>query len=102
MCEFCVLWTGKTAVRSASLCSLLLPRSSSELLCIAVLMEDGLCVSAGKEIRKAGTKLPEGQEIVLTVPAPREAAPQAEDIPLEILYEDDDLAVVHCQANGQD
>ena len=61
---------------------------------VASLMEDGLCVSGGKEIRKAGTKVPEGQEIVLTVPAPREAIPQAEDIPLEILYEDSDLAVV--------
>ena len=61
---------------------------------VASLMEEGRCVSAGKECRKAGTKLPEGQEIVLTVPAPREATPQAEDIPLEILYEDDDLAVV--------
>ena len=61
---------------------------------VASLMEDGLCVSAGKACLKAGTKLPEGQEIVLTVPAPREAVPQAEDIPLEILYEDADLAVV--------
>ena len=61
---------------------------------VAALMEEGLCVSGGKEIRKAGTKLPEGAEIVLTVPAPREAAPQAEDIPLEILYEDEGLAVV--------
>ena len=69
---------------------------------VAVLMEEGLCVSGGKACLKAGTKLPEGQEVILTVPAPREAVPQAEDIPLEILYEDDDLAVVHCQANGQD
>ncbi len=61
---------------------------------VAALMEEGLCVSGGKEIRKAGTKLAEGAEILLTVPAPREAAPQAEDIPLEILYEDADLAVV--------
>lgn len=61
---------------------------------VAALMEEGLCVSGGKECRKAGTKLPEGQEVILTVPAPREAVPQAEDIPLEILYEDDDLAVV--------
>ena len=61
---------------------------------VAALMEEGLCVSGGKECRKAGTKLPEGQEVLLTVPAPREAAPQAEDIPLEILYEDADLAVV--------
>lgn len=61
---------------------------------VASLMEEGLCVSGGKEIRKAGTKVPEGQEAVLTVPAPKEAVPQAEDIPLEILYEDEDLAVV--------
>ena len=61
---------------------------------VAVLMEEGLCVSGGKEIRKAGTKVAEGAEILLTVPAPREAVPQAEDIPLEILYEDADLAVV--------
>lgn len=61
---------------------------------VASLMEDGLCVSGGKEIRKAGTRLPEGQEVILTVPAPKEAVPQAEDIPLEILYEDSDLAVV--------
>ena len=61
---------------------------------VASLMEDGLCVSGGKEIRKAGTKPAEGQEIILTVPAPKEAIPQAEDIPLEILYEDNDLAVV--------
>ncbi len=61
---------------------------------VAALMEEGLCVSGGKKCRKAGTKLPEGQEVILTVPAPREAVPQAEDIPLEILYEDDDLAVV--------
>lgn len=61
---------------------------------VAALMEEGLCVSGGKEIRKAGTKPAEGSEILLTVPAPREAVPQAEDIPLEILYEDADLAVV--------
>ena len=61
---------------------------------VASLMEDGFCVSAGKACLKAGTKLPEGHEVVLTVPAPREAVPQAEDIPLEVLYEDADLAVV--------
>ena len=61
---------------------------------VASLMEDGLCVSGGKACKKAGTKLPVGQEIVLTVPAPKEAVPKAEDIPLQILYEDADLAVV--------
>ena len=61
---------------------------------VAALMEEGLCVSGGKTVGKAGTKLPEGQEVILTVPAPREAMPRPEDIPLEILYEDEDLAVV--------
>ena len=60
----------------------------------AALMEEGYCVSEGVPCRKAGTKLPEGREILLTVPAPRDAAPRAEEIPLEILYEDAYLAVV--------
>ena len=60
----------------------------------AVLMEEGCCLLAGEPCRKAGTKPPAGREIVLTVPAVKDAAPQAEDIPLEILYEDADLAVV--------
>ena len=61
---------------------------------VASLMEEGCCLAGGKECRKAGAKIPPGQELVLTVPAPREAVPQAEEIPLEILYEDADLAVV--------
>ena len=60
----------------------------------AALMEEGYCLLEGKPCRKAGTKPPAGREVVLTVPAPKDAAPQAEDIPLEILYEDRDLAVV--------
>ena len=60
----------------------------------AALMAEGYCLLEGKPCRKAGTKPPAGREVVLTVPAPKDAAPQAEDIPLEILYEDRDLAVV--------
>ena len=60
----------------------------------ASLTEDGYCTVGGAICRKAGTRVPEGVEIILTVPAPREAVPQAENIPLEILYEDEDLAVV--------
>ena len=60
----------------------------------AALMEEGYCLLEGKPCRKAGTKPPAGREVVLTVPAPKDAAPQAEDISLEILYEDGDLAVV--------
>jgi len=61
---------------------------------VAALMAEGHCQLNGAECRKAGTKTAPGQEITLEVPAPRPAAPQAEDIPLEILYQDDDLAVV--------
>ena len=60
----------------------------------AALMEEGYCLLEGAPCRKAGTKPRAGQTAVLTVPAPKDAAPQAEDIPLEILYEDGDLAVV--------
>ena len=61
---------------------------------IAGLMEEGFCRTGDTVCRKAGTKPAAGTPVVLTVPAPRPAVPQAEDIPLEILYEDDDLAVI--------
>lgn len=60
----------------------------------AALMEEGFCLLAGEPCRKAGTKPQAGREVVLTVPAPKDPVPQAEDIPLEILFEDEDLAVV--------
>ncbi len=61
---------------------------------VANLMEEGCCLLAGEPCRKAGTKPPAGREIVLTIPEARDPVPQAEDIPLDILYEDGDLAVV--------
>ncbi len=61
---------------------------------VASLMEEGCCAAGEDVCRKAGTKVTEGREIVLRVPAPKEAVPQPENIPLDILYEDEDLAVV--------
>ena len=61
---------------------------------VASLLEEGCCLLAGEPCRKAGTRPPAGKEIILTVPEAKDPAPQAEDIPLEILYEDEDLAVV--------
>lgn len=61
---------------------------------VAALMAEGCCRMAGKPCVKAGTKVPPEAELLLTVPEPRPAAPQAEDLPLEILYQDADLAVV--------
>jgi len=61
---------------------------------VAALMAEGNCLLEGKVCQKAGFKVPEGREILLKVPEPRPAAPQAENLPLDILYQDGDLAVV--------
>lgn len=61
---------------------------------IASLMEDGRVTVDGKVETKTSLKPKATQTICLTVPAPKPAIPQAEDIPLTILYEDSDLAVV--------
>ena len=61
---------------------------------IATLVEERNVTVEGKPAAKAGLKTKAGQAIVLTVPAPKPAIPEAQDIPLTILYEDADLAVV--------
>ncbi len=61
---------------------------------VSTLMDEGNCLAGGKEERKAGAKAKAGTEITFTVPAPKPAVPQAENIPLTFLYEDRDLAVV--------
>ena len=61
---------------------------------VASLMASGRCLIAGKPCLKAGTKTAPGQEILLIVPPPEAPEPKAEDLPLEILYQDGDLAVV--------
>ncbi len=61
---------------------------------VAALISEGLCRVDGTVCRKPGEKVPEGRAVELTVPAPKETAPKAEDIPLEVLFEDEDLAVV--------
>ena len=61
---------------------------------VAALMAAGYCLAGGKPCEKAGTKAIPGTEFLLRVPAPRPAIPQAENLPLEIVYQDADLAVV--------
>lgn len=61
---------------------------------IASLMESGYCTLAERKCEKAGTKGKPGQIVLLRVPAPKPAIPEAQDIPLEILYQDEDMAVV--------
>ena len=61
---------------------------------VAALMEEGQVTVDGTPVTKAGLKAKAGQIITLTIPAPKPAVPEAQDIPLTILYEDSDLAVV--------
>ena len=49
---------------------------------------------AGKQA-KASLKLKEGQTVSIVLPEPESAAPIAEDIPLEIIFEDEHMAVVN-------
>lgn len=57
-------------------------------------MKDGLVLVNGKPI-KANYKCQQTDVITWTIPEVKELILQAEDIPLEIIYEDDFLLVVH-------
>ncbi len=58
------------------------------------LIEQGAALVDG-HIAKASTILKEDQEVTVNIPAPEPLDVQAEDIPLEIVYEDDDLVVIN-------
>jgi len=51
-------------------------------------------VSVNGKIEKSGYKLEAGDRITLEVPPPEPSTLEAEDIPLTILYEDDDILIV--------
>ena len=57
------------------------------------LIKDGCVLVAGRAA-KANQAVKPGQEISIDVPAPIEAAPAPEDLPLPIVYQDKDLIVV--------
>lgn len=48
----------------------------------------------GGTIRDPGHRVNSGDAITVNVPAPEDAAPQGEDIPLAIVHEDDDIIVI--------
>lgn len=48
-----------------------------------------------KKTTKASTRMLEGDELVVIIPSVRETGIQAENIPLDIIYEDKDLVVVN-------
>lgn len=61
---------------------------------VAALMAEGQVRVADKTETKAGAKGKPGTAVTLFLPDPKPAAPQAQDLPLTILYQDKDLAVV--------
>ena len=66
---------------------------------IKKLIDDGAVLVTGEQgeekTRKPGYQVKEGESITLTVPPDVPAEAQPEDIPLDILYEDDDVIVVN-------
>ena len=54
----------------------------------------GRVAIGGRTIRDPGHRVNAGDRLAVVVPPPEEAAPQAENIPLAIVHEDDDLIVI--------
>lgn len=53
-----------------------------------------ICVD-GKTVKKSGYRLRGGESLVIDLPEPEVPVIEAEDIPLDILYEDDDVILVN-------
>ncbi|MGH6859264.1 MAG: RluA family pseudouridine synthase [Phyllobacterium sp.] len=62
---------------------------------IQALIGAGQVTVGGAIVRETRHRLRDGDTIEIIVPEPEEAAPQGEDIPLDILHEDADLIVVN-------
>ena len=62
---------------------------------IKKIIDDGNVKVNGKQISKAGTILKEGDVVEVDVQQPKEISTKAENIPLDIIYEDDDILVVN-------
>ncbi|MBS1065499.1 RluA family pseudouridine synthase [Gluconobacter kondonii] len=65
---------------------------------VKALIEGGSFSVNGKTVCEPAETLRDGMELLLTFPEPLPARPIAEQIPLNILYEDDDLIVLDKQA----
>lgn len=58
------------------------------------LLEDGKVLSGGKEVAK-NYKIREGDAFSVSIPEPKELDVEPEDIPLDVVYEDDDIVVIN-------
>ena len=59
------------------------------------LIKSGFVTVNGAVAEKAGMKVSEDDEIVVEIPPPVPAIPEPEDIPLDIVFEDEDMVVVN-------
>ncbi len=62
---------------------------------IKKLIKDSLVLINGEPCTRPGQTVKEGELIDVTVPAPPPALPEPEDIPLDILFEDEHLIIVN-------
>lgn len=91
MQEFIVSDDDKGARLDAYLTSLVPDLSRSA---VQRLVEEG-CVTVDGAPAKVGLKLKQGQVVSYIIPAVKPAEAQAEEIPLDIVYEDEDLIVIN-------
>lgn len=59
------------------------------------LIDQGNVSINGISVKKSGIKLKENDEVSVTLPEPQPLEVVAEDIPLDILYEDDDVILIN-------
>ena len=59
------------------------------------LIEEGQVCVNGKQVSKAGAEIKTGDEVVVHIPDAVEYAVKAENIPIDIVYQDEHLAVVN-------
>lgn len=62
---------------------------------LKTLIEDRQVIVNGKVCDDASAKVTRGDEISLSIPEAVDANPQPENIPLDIIYEDDDMLVIN-------
>jgi len=61
---------------------------------IKKLIEEGYVYVNDRETRKPSRRLKSGEKVTLLVPEPQELKVDPQNIPIEIIYEDEDLAVI--------
>lgn len=71
----------------------LLPELSRARL--QALLADGAVTAEDGSIPRGKDKVSEGQTFIVAVPEPEDARPKAQDIPLEIIHEDEHLLVIN-------